>query len=1051
MNVNLEINSELKNIETAPNETLLRALRRHGYFGVKHGCENGACGACAVLIDGKPMNTCVMLAAQAEGKHITTIETVGEVAQQGWKRTDGLDPIQQVFIEMGALQCGYCTPAMILAAKALLTDNPNPSEAQVREALSGVLCRCTGYLKPVQAVLEAAKILRESNGQIGDWITGDKGIPVPLEAFEPRPPQFDEPIMPQSPAPGMVATAMPRMVVAPAVPQTSVVGKPEKKVDAVKLVQGKPAFADDIELRGMLYAKVLWSPVAHALIKRIDVSRARALPGVDAVLTYQDIPRVVYSTAGQSDPIPGPLDMFSLDDKVRFVGDRVAFVAAESEEIAERALELIEVEYDELPAIIDPRDAMRPDAVHIHDEPEYVHFGESDPSRNIAAQIEFELGNVEEGFKQADFVLEDEYIVPKVQQVSIEPHVVVTYWDEDDRLVVRTSTQVPFHARRILAPVLQLPPKRIRVIKPRIGGGFGGKQEVLIEDVAAHLTIATGRPVRFEYTRGEEFENARSRHPMRVRMKTGVMNDGRMVANEMYCLSDTGAYGCHAVTVTGNTGQKCMGLYNAPNIKFHAHIVYTNTPPAGAFRGYGVPQGFFPLEVHMEKIARKLRLDPLEFRLKNSVKTGDELPTSKAWSEGREPHPEVIETCGLPECVEQGAKAIGWKPNLQSPVSNSARLETGDWRVVPGKSHLRRGQGIACVMQGTAIPYLDMGGASIKINDDGSFNLLVGATDLGTGSDTVLAQLAAEILGCPIDDIIVYSSDTDFTPFDKGAYASSTTYISGGAVVRAAEQVAQQIKQRAAQLLSDWAEKHGETDIPRTEFSQPETFPPTAEETGAYAVQPLRASDMVLRDKRVWAPDGRSVSLSEVALSTLHHRDQHQIMAVASYVSPKSPPPFAAQYAQVLVDIETGQITVEKLVMAVDSGVIVNPVTASGQIEGGMTQALGYAVSEEMLYDEKGNSLLKQLGDYKIFAADEMPELQTIFVETYEPSHPFGLKAVAEIPMDGVAPAVANAVYDAVGVWMNEIPMTPERVWQAMRSKAEKVRISDTNGAAQRN
>jgi putative selenate reductase molybdopterin-binding subunit len=333
-------------------------------------------------------------------------------------------------------------------------------------------------------------------------------------------------------------------------------------------------------------------------------------------------------------------------------------------------------------------------------------------------------------------------------------------------------------------------------------------------------------------------------------------------------------------------------------------------------------------------------------------------------------------------------------------------------------------------MQGTAIPYLDMGGASIKINDDGSFNLLVGATDLGTGSDTVLAQLAAEILGVPLDDILVYSSDTDFTPFDKGAYASSTTYISGGAVVKAAEQVAQQIKTRAAQIFSDWAEKHGETEIPRTEFEQPETFPSASLHTPPST---LHASHIILRDKRAWAPDGRSISLSEIALSTLHHRDQFQIMAVASYVSPKSPPPFAAQFAQVLVDTETGQITVEKLVMAVDSGVIVNPVTASGQIEGGMTQALGYAVCEEMLYDKNGDSVIRELGDYKIFAADEMPELQTIFVQTYEPSHPFGLKAVAEIPMDGVAPAVANAVYDACGVWLNEIPMTPERVWRALK------------------
>ena len=1006
MQINLTVNNESNLWDIAPNETLLHALRANGYFGVKHGCENGECGACTVLLNGKPVASCVMLAAQANGKHITTIESLGQVAEQGWKHTEGLHPIQQAFVETGALQCGYCTPAMILAAKALLDTNLMPSEAEVRDALSGVLCRCTGYLKPVQAVMLAAERMRGGEGEKGsrgEWERGRGGeAPIPIQL----PTNFPNksPTLPLSHSPTLTTTPALKLGVVPTIAETRVVGKPEKKVDAVKLVQGKPAFTDDVELRGMLYAKVLWSPVAHARIRHIDVSKARALEGVHAVLTYKDIPRVVYSTAGQSDPIPGPLDMFSLDNKVRFVGDRVAFVAAESEEIAQRALELIAVEYEELPAIFDPRDSMKPEAPRIHDEPEYVNFAESDPSRNIGANIKIEIGNIEEGFKQADRIFEDEYIVPKVQQVSIEPHVVVTYWDEDDRLVVRTSTQVPFHARRILAPVLGLPPKRIRVIKPRIGGGFGGKQEVLAEDVAAHLTIATRRPVRFEYTREEEFIAARSRHPMRVRVKTGVKNDGTMVANEMYALSDTGAYGCHALTVTGNTGQKSMGLYNSPNIKFHAHVVYTNTPPAGAFRGYGVPQGFFPLEVHMEKIARALNLDPLEFRLKNAVKAGDELPTSKAWSEGREPHPEIIETCGLAECVEQGARAIGWK--LSGNQGNKGNeVSGGNWRIVPGKPHLRRGQGVACVMQGTAIPYLDMGGASIKINDDGSFNLLVGATDLGTGSDTVLAQLAAEILGCPVDDILVYSSDTDFTPFDKGAYASSTTYISGGAVVKAAEQVAEQIRAVAARMLNE-----------RVISNQLSVI----------------STDLVLRDRKVFAPDGRNVTLEQAALNSLHHRDQHQIMAVASYVSPKSPPPFAAQFAQVLVDTETGQITVEKLVMAVDSGVIVNPVTASGQIEGGMTQALGYAVCEEMLYDSLGSSIVKELGSYRIFAADEMPELRTIFVETFEPSHPFGLKAVAEIPMDGVAPAVANAVYDAVGVWMNEIPMTPERVWKEL-------------------
>ncbi len=994
MQIKLTINNESKTWDIAPNETLLAALRRDGYFSVKHGCDNGECGACTVLLDDKPVASCMMLAAQAESKRIITVEALGQVADQGWKQTEGLHPIQQAFVEVGAIQCGYCTPAMVLAAKALLDQTLTPTEAEVRDAMSGVLCRCTGYVKTVQAVMLAAEKIRHSTFGIPNSALG---IPIPLPtAYAPR-----EPSTNPTDSPNLLITQTPTLTLAPPIPETRVVGKPEIKVDAVKLVQGKPAFTDDIELRGMLYAKVLLSPVAHARIKRIDASKARALAGVHAVLTYQDIPRIVYSTAGQSDPIPGPLDMFSLDQKVRFVGDRVAFVAAESLEIAERARALIEVEYDELPMILDPRDAMKPDAPRIHDEPEYVNFAASDPAKNLAADIEIEIGNVEAGFQQADHIFEDEYIVPKVQQAHIEPHIVVTYWDADDRLVIRTSTQVPFHARRILATVLGLPAKRIRVIKPRIGGGFGGKQEVLVEDVAAHLTIATGHPVRFEYTREEEFIAARARHPMRVRMKTGVMNNGKIVANEMYALSDTGAYGCHALTVTGNTGQKCMGLYNAPNIKFRAHVVYTNTPPAGAFRGYGVPQGYFPLEVHMEKIARALNFDPLEFRLMNAVKTGDELPTSKAWSEGREPHPEIIETCGLPECVAQGAKAFQWKYDGSHTAVIAHPPSSAAWRTVPGKPHLRRGQGMACVMQGTAIPYLDMGGASIKINDDGSFNLLVGATDLGTGSDTVLAQLAAEILGCPIDDLIVYSSDTDFTPFDKGAYASSTTYISGGAVVKAAHQVAEQIKNVAAKMLESQNSK-------------------------------FKIQDLTLRDQKVVAPDGRFVTLAQVALESLHHKDQFQIMAVASYVSPKSPPPFAAQFAQVVVDTETGQITVEKLVMAVDSGVIVNPATASGQIEGGMTQALGYAVCEEMLYDAHGDSVVRQFGDYKIFAADEMPELQTIFVETFEPSHPFGLKAVAEIPLDGVAPAVANAVYDAVGVWMSEIPMTPERVWKQL-------------------
>jgi putative selenate reductase molybdopterin-binding subunit len=988
MKLKLNINDVQHEIEIASGDSLLKTLRSLGYFGAKHGCETGECGACAVLVDGKPVNSCLYLAAQAEGHTIQTIEAIGQHPEQGWRLTTGLHPLQQAFVESGAIQCGYCTPAQILAGAHLLERTSNPSQEEVRQALSGVLCRCTGYLKPVQAVLRAAAIMR------GEAPEPLQQSDAPFPFVENQAPTTED--LTPSGIPGLETRLklMPKVVWAPEAQSMQRVGKPDIKVDALKLVQGKPAFAADFERRGMLYAKVLHSPHAHARIQHIDASRARQLPGVAAVLTWEDLPRVVYSTAGQSDPIPGPLDSFSLDNKVRFVGDRVAFIAADTEEIASQALEMITVEYELLPPLLDPAEAMRTGAPRLHDEPEYVNFADSDPARNLAAEIRIDIGDVEKGFAEADHIFEAEYEVPKVQQAHIEPHVVITYWDEDDRLVIRSSTQVPFHARRILAPVLNLPVKRIRVIKPRIGGGFGGKQEVLIEDVAAHLTIATGRPVYYEYTREEEFIASRSRHPMRIRMKTGVKQDGTLTANAMYALSDTGAYGCHALTVTGNTGHKSMALYvgdgqyrQSPNIRFYADIVYTNHAPSGAYRGYGVPQGYWAVERHMEKIARQLELDPLEFRLKNAVRAGELHPFSTAWSEGREPRPETIDTCALEECVRHGKAVIGW----DQKYANST------WRQVPGKPHLRKGIGVAMVMQGTAIPYLDMGGASIKMNDDGSFNLLIGATDLGTGSDTVLGQMAAEVLGVPLEDMIVYSSDTDFTPFDKGAYASSTTYISGTAVVHAAKQVADSICRRAARLLN----------------AQPQ--------------------EIMLADGQAIAPDGRAITLAEIAHNALHKEDQEQIMAVASYKSPVSPPPFAAQFAEVTVDVETGQVIVDKLVMAVDSGVIVNPLTASGQIEGGMTQALGYAVCEEMEYDKAGRPRERDLRDYHIFQAHEMPELSTIFVETFEPSHPFGVKAVAEIPMDGVAPAVGNAVLDACGVQIDANPITPEKVWKALK------------------
>ena len=997
IDIELTINNQAYQLNIHPGERLYYVLRRLGYRSVKFGDEHGKSGADTILLNGKPVNAFMMLAAQADGHDIETIEMLGDHPKQGWKEGRGLHILQQEFVKTGAIQCGYCTPAQILTSKELLSREPDPTEEQVRDALSGVLCRCTGYLKPVEAVLRAAARLRgEEVPPIEDpiqvppeWIDSDIHDSIPPT----RTVEVD----------GSTLTAE-RVITELKVrnsPDTwRQVGKPKEKVDAVKLVQGKPAFAADFERRDMLFAKVLFSPHAHARIKTINTAKALEIPGVRCVLTHKDLPRVPYSTAGQSDPIPGPLDCYSLDNKVRFVGDRVAFVAAESEEIAQKAVEAIEVEYEMLEAILDTRESMKPGAPVIHDQDDYVNFADSDPSKNLAAEIRIDIGDVEEGFKQADEIFEAEYEVPKVQQAHIEPHVVVTYWDEDDRLVIRTSTQVPFHVRRMISPVLDLPVKRIRVIKPRVGGAFGGKQEMLIEDVAAHLTIVTGQPVQYVYTREEEFIASRSRHPMRIKLKTGVKKDGTLTANAMYALSDTGANGAHALTVTGNT-TKAMALYvgdgpfrESPNIRFYADIVYTNTPPSGAYRGYGVPQGYWPVERHMEFIAHELGLDPLEFRMKNSLQAGEIHPFSVAWSEGREPVPEMIQTNGLAECVVKGKEAIGW----------DKKLADKDWKDVPGKPYLKRGLGVALVMQGTAIPYLDMGGASIKLNDDGSFNLLVGATDLGTGSDTVLAQMAAEILGVNLEDIIVYSSDTDFTPFDKGAYASSTTYISGAAVVDASNKVAEKIRERAVMVL--------ESRLDGMSF---------------------KASEIELTDCCAIASDGHAVSLADIALHSLHHANQEQIMAVGSYVSPVSPPPFAAQFAEVTVDIETGQVVVDHLVMAVDGGVIINPVTASGQIEGGMTQALGYAVSEEMVYDEKGRAREKNFRDYHIFEAHEMPILETIFIETYEPSHPFGVKAVAEIPMDGVAPAVGNAVFNACGANILDNPVTPEKIWTALQ------------------
>jgi putative selenate reductase molybdopterin-binding subunit len=758
-----------------------------------------------------------------------------------------------------------------------------------------------------------------------------------------------------------------------------VVSRGLPKVDAEAIVRGEPHYVMDMVPDGALHAVILRSPHAHARIKRIDTAGARALSGVAAVLTHENVPRVPFTTAGQNYPEPSPYDTFMLDEKVRFVGDRVAVVAARDRRTAMAAMELIEVEYEVLPAVLDAREALREGAPVIHDETDSQ--GIHDAARNLAAHIEVAVGNVERGFAEADHVFEQEYRVQYMQHVPMENHVSMAHLDEKRRVVLVTSTQVPFHVRRIVARVNQIPISRIRVVKPRVGGAFGVKQEVVLEDLCVHLALETGKPVVMELSRAEEFFASRTRHPMHLKIKTGFKRDGTMVANELRVVANTGAYGAHALTVPSNTGSKSLPLYRSPNIRYVANVAYTNLPVAGAFRGYGAPQGYFALESMMDDVAHELGIDPLELRRKNLIRKGDEDPIATKLGEGKEGFARTIESCGMEECIKLASAAV---PGGRSPESRPFH-------------RIKRGRGFALCMHGTGIPGDDMAGATIKVNEDGSFNLLIGAADLGTGSDTVLGQMAAEVLGVSLDDIVVYSADTDYTPFDVGAYASSTTFVSGTAVVRAAEQVRERLRAVAGDLL--------DTPPESLEF-----------EEGCFT-----------------SPKGKRMHVKEAALKSFYGQHKEQIVESASFLTMVCPPPFCACFAEVDVDLDTGMIKVIDIASAVDVGRAINPVLAEGQIVGSIAQGVGYALSEEMIFDDKGRNINASLMDYKVPAATDLPDIKGLIVETDEPSHPFGVKSVGEICLDNVAPAITNAVFNATGVRFTELPLTPERVLEALK------------------
>lgn len=760
----------------------------------------------------------------------------------------------------------------------------------------------------------------------------------------------------------------------------AVVGHDERKVDGAGLVTGQPVFVADLpERHGTLHVALVTSPHAHARIRAIDTSAAEALEGVALVLTHLNTPQTHYTTAGQGFPEPSPYDTRMFNPKVRFVGDRVAAVAADTLETARAALALIEVDYEVLEPVLSIDAALAEGAPLVHDEPCPDAWR---PEENIAAYSEASAGDVERGLAAAHTTVDVTVETHYAQHAPLEPHAVASHLDEQGRLVLVSSTQVPFHARRIVARLLDVPVHRVRVIKPRIGGGFGVKQEILIEDLVALTTLRTGRPARMVYTRAQEFHASRTRHPMRIRVRLGADEDGTIRAIDMDVKSNTGAYGTHSLTVLSNVGSKTLPLYNlATDIRFVGSAIYTNLPVAGAYRGYGATQGQYAMEVAVDQLAEALGMDPVAVRQRNHIRTGGTSPIFRELGEGREGVEQTISSCELPACIELGAEGIGWA------AKRGRRHREGSWV---------HGVGTSIHMQGSGIPLIDMGAASIKLNDDGSVNLAVGATDLGTGSDTILGQIAAEVLGLPLAKVVVTSSDTDLTPFDTGAYASSTTYVSGTAVQRAAEDVRRQLTAAAADMLD------------------------------------VDAAELEVANACVTAPDGRSVTFEKIALRALYGADQHQIAATASAVPEMSPAPFIASFAEVAVDLDTGRIRVVDYLVAADCGTAVNPRLAQGQLEGAVANGIGYALYEDLAIDDHGRARATDFGHYKIPAAPDLPRIRTILVDSYDPTGPMGAKSIAEIGINAPLPTIANAVHDATGIWLTESPFTPERVLRAL-------------------
>ncbi len=753
------------------------------------------------------------------------------------------------------------------------------------------------------------------------------------------------------------------------------VNQPVRKKDAMALVTGQPVFMDDIAPKECLIVKLLRSPHAHAWIRSIKTDIAMKVPGIECILTYKDVPQKRFTLAGQTYPEPSPYDRLILDPHLRFVGDPVAIVAGQTEEAVDRAMKVIKVEYDVLEPILDLRKA-KDNEILIHPEENWIAncpVG-ADNQRNLCASGDQIEGDIEAVLADCDVVVEETYHTKANQQAMMETFRTYTYLDTYQRLNVISSTQITFHVRRILSNALGIPKSQIRVVKPRIGGGFGAKQTAVSEVYPAIVTMKTKKPAKIIFSRYESQIASSPRHEMEITVRIGANKEGKIRAIDLYTLSNTGAYGEHGPTTVGLSGHKSIPLYGKTEaFRFHYDVVYTNTMSAGAYRGYGATQGIFALESAVNELADKLNMDPVYLREINMVQQGQRMPAY---------YNELLQSSALDRCMARVKKMMNWDEKFPC-------RDMGNGKV--------RGVGVAMAMQGSGISNVDVGSVTIKVNDDGFYAMTIGAADMGTGCDTTLAQIAADCLNCDLDNIIVYGSDTDVSPYDSGSYASSTAYITGGAVVKACDSLKKRILKEGSRLLQ----------LPEEELDF----------DGSYIVS-------------LHNPD-KKITLKDLANESLHTTN-NALQVTESNYSQTSPPPFMVGMAEVEVDTETGAIEIIDYAAAVDCGTPLNPNLARVQTEGGLAQGIGMALYEDIIYNEKGQNLTNSFMQYKIPCRQDVGKIRVELESSYEPTGPFGAKSIGEVVINTPSPAIAHAVYNAVKVRVRELPITPEKLLKEM-------------------